>query len=163
MLNTAITRGDGADHPVGRAHCSGKSGSASKRAFVSKNQGGREMSTRTISKIAATAAVVLALGVSRVALAQPTEAAVENAKTAKDHEAIAQSYDAEAKDLQAKATLHQNMAKHYGGPSYGKGSSQGSGAMEHHCKQIASTYEAAAKEAEAMAADHREMAKKAGK
>ena len=121
------------------------------------------MSTRTISKIAATAAVVLALGVSRVALAQPTEAAVENAKSAKDHEAIAQSYDAEAKGLRAKATLHQNMAKHYGEASYAKGASHGSGAMENHCKKLASSYEAAAKDADAMAADHREMAKEAGK
>ena len=118
---------------------------------------------RTISKIAATAAVVLALGVSRAALAQPTEDAVENAKGAKDHEAIAQSYDTEAKGLRDKAKLHQNMARRYGGPSYSKGASHGSGAMENHCKKLASSYEAAAKDADAMAADHREMAKEAGK
>ena len=117
---------------------------------------------RTIGKIGAVSVVVLALGASRIALGQPTEQAVENAKTAKDHEAVAQSYDDEAKALRAKATLHQNMARHYAGPSYSK-SSGGSTAMENHCKKLASGYADTAKDAEALAGDHRAMAKEAGK
>lgn len=117
---------------------------------------------RTTSKVAVVAAIALALGAPQASSAQPTEAAVESAKTAKDHEAVAQGYDAEAKALREKATFHQNMAKRYGGPSYSK-APHARGSMEGHCKKLAASYEATAKDAESMAAAHRDMAKEAGK
>jgi hypothetical protein len=116
------------------------------------------MIMRTIGRIAIVAAIILGLGAPRAGWAQPTDEAVENAKTAQDHEAIAQSYDAEAKALREKATFHQNQAKRYGGPSYSK-AHHASGSMDSHCKKLASSYEAAAKDADAMAAAHRDMAK----
>ena len=116
---------------------------------------------RTLNKIVIVPAVLLALATGQTAFAQPSEDAVESAKSAKDHEAIAQSYDAEAKALRAKAATHESMAKRYGGPSYSK-ARHSRGSMESHCKKLAASYEATAKDAEGTAADHREMAKEAG-
>ena len=118
---------------------------------------------RLFTKAALIAAIGLALAAPQAVLAQPTDAEIEKAKTPADHEAIAKSYDAEAKALQEKAEIHKNQAKHYGTATYTKAGPVGSAAMESHCKKIAASYEAAAKDAEAMAAAHRAMAKSAGK
>jgi hypothetical protein len=96
------------------------------------------------------------------ALAGPTADAVEKAQTPADHEAIAKTYDEEAKALRAKANDHRQMARRYSRPASFKGSRVG-GAMEGHCKKLASNYDETAESAEALAADHREMAKEAGK
>jgi hypothetical protein len=97
-----------------------------------------------------------------VAVAGPAPEAVESAKTPADHEAIAKSYDAEAKELRAKAQNHRQMARRYSRPASFKGS-HAAGAMEGHCKRLASSYDQTAEAAEALATDHREMAKEAGK
>ena len=89
-------------------------------------------------------------------------AAIENAKTAADHEAIAAYYDAEAKAARAKAEKHRKMAAAYGKhpkPAGGKGSrSQVYRTIEPHCGKLVASYEAAAQEFAAMAASHREAA-----
>lgn len=106
---------------------------------------------------------ILALALTAsVAWAGPSPEAVENAKTPADHEAIAKSYDAEAKELREKATNHRQMARRYSQPASFKGS-HAAGAMEGHCKRLASSYDQAAESAAALAADHRDMAKEVGK
>ena len=88
--------------------------------------------------------------------------AVENAKTAADHEAIAAYYEGEAKDVRAKASKHRSM-----GANYNKHAAHGGGkgvrtplnkSMPPHCEKLAADYDAAAKEYDAMAAAHREEA-----
>lgn len=88
--------------------------------------------------------------------------AIENAKTASDHEAIAAYYDTEAKAARAEAERHRRM-----GAAYGKHPAAGGGkgirsplskTMPPHCNELVTTYETAAKDYEAMAAAHREAA-----
>ena len=88
--------------------------------------------------------------------------AIENAKTAADHEALAAYFDGEAKAARATAERHRRMAALYGKhpmPSGAKGTRASLGrTMPPHCDKLVASYEAAAAEYEAMAAAHREMA-----
>lgn len=88
--------------------------------------------------------------------------AVENAKTAADHEAIAAYFESEAKEARAKAEKHRSM-----GANYNKHAAHGglkgvrtplNRSMPPHCEKLAGTYNAAAQEYDAMAAAHREEA-----
>ena len=89
-------------------------------------------------------------------------AAIENAKTAADHEAIAASYDAEAKAATATAERHRAM-----GDAYKKSSKAPAGkgnrmaiyrTMPDHCGDLVEDYKKAAHEYEKMAAAHRKAA-----
>jgi len=89
-------------------------------------------------------------------------AAIENAKTAADHEAIADYYDAAAKAARATAEEHRKMAAAYGkkpkpGGSKGLRSSVYR-TIGTHCEKLIASYETDAQEYEAMAASHREAA-----
>jgi len=88
--------------------------------------------------------------------------AIENAKTAADHEAIAAYYDAEAKAARATAEEHRKMAATYRSfraPAGAKGvRSTLHRTMPEHCDKVVASYEAAAAEFEGMAAAHREAA-----
>lgn len=90
--------------------------------------------------------------------------AVENAKTAADHEAIAAFFEGEAKEANARAKRHRAMGSTYKKHQQhsmpaGKGvPSKLNKTMPPHCDQLATTYDAAAKEYEAMAAAHHEEA-----
>ena len=76
---------------------------------------------------------------------------VKGAKTAGDHEMIAEYYDKEAADNQQKAELHKTMRN-----VYFKGS------MPAHCYSLAKAYQQAADQDKALAAGQRQMAKQAG-
>ena len=76
---------------------------------------------------------------------------VKDAKTAGDHEMIAEYYDKEAADNQQKAELHKTM-----GNVYFKGSAPA------HCHYLAQAYQQAADQDKALAAAQRQMAKGAG-
>jgi len=76
---------------------------------------------------------------------------VKNAKTAGDHEMIAEYYDKEAADNQQKAELHKTM-----GNVYFKGPAPA------HCHYLAQAYQQAADQDKALAATQRQMAKGAG-
>jgi len=76
---------------------------------------------------------------------------VKDAKTAGDHEMIAEYYDKEAADNQQKAELHKTM-----GNVYFKGPAPA------HCHYLAQAYERAADQDKALAAAQRQMAKGAG-
>lgn len=82
-------------------------------------------------------------------------AKVTAAKSAADHEALAESYAAEAKEAEARAAAHDKMAASYKG--LGK-----TGAMhETHCAAIAKRERENAKDLNALADAHRTQAKAA--
>ena len=116
---------------------------------------------RTNSIIAASiAALGLVLSVSMpvtvARAADVTESQVASARTASDHEAIAASYDADAKAADENAAEHVAMAKAYRGLDQ-----KGGASMASHCNRLVEQYRAAAKEYRSLAAEHREMAKTA--
>src|SRR6516164_10720477 len=76
---------------------------------------------------------------------------VKDAKTAGDHEMIAEYYDKEAADNQQKAELHKTM-----GNVYFKGPAPA------HCHYLSQAYQQAADQDKALAAAQRQMAKQAG-
>ena len=107
--------------------------------------------------------ISLILGVPARALdAADLPAAIENATTAADHEAIAAYYDAEAKAATATAERHRVMADAYKktpkAPA-GKGNRLAIyRTMPDHCGDLVKDYKAAAHEYEKMAAAHRKAA-----
>jgi hypothetical protein len=107
----------------------------------------------------------LTLGVSTRALALDAAdlpAAIENAKTPADHEAIAAYYDAEAKAASAAVEQHRAMATAYAKPvkpAGGKGTRLSVyRTMPGHCDDLVKDYKAAAHQYEKMAAEHRKIA-----
>ena len=76
---------------------------------------------------------------------------VKNAKTAGDHEMIAEYYDKEAADNAQKVQLHLSMRNVYF-----------KGPMPAHCYYLAKAYQQAADQDKALAAAQRQMAKQAG-
>jgi hypothetical protein len=89
--------------------------------------------------------------------------AIENAKTAADHEGIAVYYDGEARAAHAMADRHRDMARSYAKhprPSGAKGPRPPiAQRMRRHCERRVESYEAAAQEFEATAASIRLEAK----
>ncbi len=83
---------------------------------------------------------------------------VENAKTAKDHQAIAGHFEEEAAGFDAKAATHERLAKQYKmGAGIGpKGNSSG---LANHCNSLVKNLKASAADAREMARLHREFAK----
>jgi hypothetical protein len=91
--------------------------------------------------------------------------AIENAKTAADHEAIAAYFDEQAKEARAAAARHEKMGATYKkhpptSPKSGSGHAFHA-QMGEHCDDLVSQYEEAARDYEAMAAAHRAEAKAA--
>ena len=82
--------------------------------------------------------------------------AVQNAKTAADHDALARHYDDAAKDMTAKVDEHKKLLAEYQSRKgmYGKHAQD----LINHCQGLIRIYEQAAGENRAMAKSHREMA-----
>lgn len=82
---------------------------------------------------------------------------IESAKSKADQEALAAQYEQEAKELQAKAEEHKEMAKAY--------SRNPAMEVKHglvtHCEKLAREYAEAAKEDLALAKLHHQLAEKA--
>lgn len=95
-------------------------------------------------------------GVSTSSIAADAEMAAPS--TAEQHGAEAAKYEAEARDLEAKAERHKNLATSYRARASG-GDKQSASlrSLEKHCKNLAKAYAAAAAEAREMAKMHREM------
>lgn len=87
-------------------------------------------------------------------------AKIAAAKTAADHDAIAAEFEQEAKDLDAKAALHADMAKHYGMDQYAH---QKKPSLKNHCENLSASLKKAAEQAREMAKLHHDLAQKAGK
>jgi len=111
------------------------------------------------SIVAAGLVFSVATPVSIAQAAGVTEAQIAAARTAADHEAIAASYDAEAKAAEETAARHESMAKTYksAGAMGTKGGSRQ--AMISHCNRLVTQYRAAAQEYRSLATEHRAMAK----
>ena len=105
-------------------------------------------------------AIFLAQPVSRAAAQPDLPAKIAAAKTAADHDAIAAEFEQEAKDLDAKAALHADMAKHYGMDQYGH---QKKPSLKKHCEDLTASLKKSAEQAREMAKLHHELAQKAGK
>jgi hypothetical protein len=89
---------------------------------------------------------------------------VANAKTAADHERIAQYFDSVATKYEAESKKHEEEASYYAvHPTPATGKQQGfySQSMQRHCPNLAAKLKEAAQEARLIAAGHREMAKEA--
>jgi hypothetical protein len=98
-----------------------------------------------------------AVGAPRPLLAgQDLGAKVAEAKTAADHEAIADVYEKQAKAFEAAAERHQGVADEYAKASYRQ-----SQEAEAHASALAAGLRQAAKEASRLARMHRELAKSA--
>jgi hypothetical protein len=105
-------------------------------------------------------AALLVLPASRGDAQADLSAKIAAAKTAADHEAITADFEQEAKDLEAKATLHADMAKHYGMEQYAH---QRKPSLKKHCENLSASLKKAAEEASEMAKLHHQLAQKAGK
>lgn len=82
--------------------------------------------------------------------------ALANMKTPADHEAIAEYYEKEGAENEAKAKLHHKIQHRY--VSFRLKPVD----MGEHCDAIAKLYQKAADQDKALAAGHRAMAKKVG-
>lgn len=83
---------------------------------------------------------------------------VETAKTAKDHEEIANAFDQEAADFDDKAAQHEKLANQYK-KGAGVGPKGNPTALAHHCDNLVKNLKASAADAREMAKLHREVAK----
>jgi hypothetical protein len=103
---------------------------------------------------------ILFPGAARALDAAELPNAIENAKTAADHEAIAEALEAQAKEARAAAKRHRQMSAAYKKHPPTSGSkgvrSPLHQTMPPHCDKLVSDYEAAAAEYEAMAGAHRD-------
>ena len=105
----------------------------------------------------------LALPISYAPAAEDMDIAskVQAAKTAADHQALAEHFDQQAAEATKNAALHRRMGESYKGfaTSIGKGS--GVSSMPQHCEALAKNFEAEADHYKAMAQTHRDLAKAA--
>jgi hypothetical protein len=86
-----------------------------------------------------------------------TQAQIEAAQTAEQHEAIAKSYDDEAVAAERSADSHAKLVQ-----TYRLGFNKTSGAsMANHCLRLEESFRSAAVEYRMLAKEHREMAAKA--
>lgn len=113
--------------------------------------------------------VAVAVGLTLAALtlfSQPIRAevtidnvstSIANAKTAADHEAIAQYFEGQAARARKDAEAHREMLKAY--ERFGTGKEQ----MNHasHCKDAIRSFENLAKDYDALAKEHMQMGKNA--
>jgi hypothetical protein len=104
--------------------------------------------------------VTLVMLATRVDAQGDLSAKIAAAKTAADHEAIAAELDQEAKDLETKAVLHADMAKHYAMDQYAHTPKPN---LQKHCEDLSANLKKAAGQAREMAKLHRGLAQKAAK
>jgi len=122
------------------------------------------MKTSTVIYSAAFVVVVLLLQpileVSASA-ADLSPEAIEGARTAADHTALADAYDKLAADARAEAAKHRRMQAAYRRATGRKHAGGTGGSMRFHCGQLVTRYEDTAAEAEMLADLHRQMATRA--
>ena len=87
---------------------------------------------------------------------------IANARTAADHERIAQHFDAEAAQWEAEANTHEELAQYYRrNPDPAAWRYSRSPRAFEHCDSLVKDLRRASQESRQLAADHREMAKEA--
>ena len=83
------------------------------------------------------------------------EKMIQNAKTAVDHQAIADYYAREAAAAKAKADLHRKMGEDY---KKAGGALAGKTHFHEHCEALVRSFESLAKDYAALAEAHQKMA-----
>jgi hypothetical protein len=86
---------------------------------------------------------------------------IATAKTAADHQALADYYTRQAAEARAQVATHKKMAAQYSMSSVGKQATKTH--FHQHCEALIRSYEAEAKEYDALAKAHHDMAVEAGK
>jgi hypothetical protein len=119
--------------------------------------------TLALSVAAMTAIVVVAVSTFRALGADETsiEKMIATAKTASDHEAIANYYKQQAADGRAKADMRKKMAEQYSMSGIGNQATKTH--FHQHCEALIRSYQTQANEFDALAKAHQDMAAKAGK
>lgn len=114
------------------------------------------MIKKTLIGLSAAALCVALSGPVVAQAAEDMSAKIAAAKTAADHEALADDYTKQAEEAEANAKAHENMAKAYKG--LGK---TGQYHADTHCASLAAGYRTQAKQLKDLAAAERAAAKKA--
>ena len=87
---------------------------------------------------------------------------IANAKTAQDHQRVADHYTAKAEQFEAEATEHaEEAAKYRANPNMHEMKHPGSPQTASHCESMARSLRDAARQARQLAEDHQAMAKSA--
>ena len=125
------------------------------------NSMNRKSSCLTLSACAGLLALSLTLGGYALSAGQESSLVqkIESAKTRADYEALAASYEQEAKSLQAKAEEHKEMGKAYSKIGHLKEKHN----LVQHCDRLVEKYKGAAQESLTLAKLNRELAAKAQK
>ncbi|HYE36922.1 hypothetical protein [Methylocaldum sp.] len=84
--------------------------------------------------------------------------AVQSAKTGADHQALADHYEAVARDMENKAEEHRQILAEFRKDPHDYPREYKGGSFEAHCKRLIDIYERAAAANRDMAEDHRQMA-----
>jgi hypothetical protein len=84
--------------------------------------------------------------------------ALQSAKTPADHQALADHYEAVAKDMEQKAEEHRQILAQFRKDPHDYPREYKSGSFEAHCERLIDIYERAAEANRDMAEDHRRMA-----
>ena len=116
-----------------------------------------------LSVAALTVIVAFALPTFRAVAAAETsiDKMIATAKTASDHEAIANYYKQQAADARSKADMHKKMAEQYSMSGIGNQATKTH--FHQHCEALVRSYQTEANEYDALAKAHQDMAAKAGK
>ena len=126
------------------------------------------LAVSAVATLMLTAVVSVPAGAAKAKILNQSELKnlIANAKTAADHERIAQYFDSETTKYQVEAKDHNELAASY--QSFAststipyKAAATANFRNAEHCNGIASQLRNAAEEARQLAADHREMAKQA--
>ena len=115
-----------------------------------------------LSVAALTAIVAFAVPTFRVLAAEEMsiEKMIATAKTASDHEAIANYYKQQATDARSKVAMHQKMAEQYSMSGIGNQATKTH--FHQHCEALIRSYQTEANEYDALAKAHQDMAAKGG-
>ena len=116
-----------------------------------------------LSVAALTVIVAFALPTFRAVAAAETsiDKMIATAKTASDHEAIANYYKQQAAEARSKADMHKKMAEQYSMSGIGNQATKTH--FHQHCEALVRSYQTQANEFDALAKAHQDMAAKAGK
>ena len=116
-----------------------------------------------LSVAALTVIVAIALPTFRAVAAAETsiDKMIATAKTASDHEAIANYYKQQAAEARSKADMHKKMAEQYSMSGIGNQATKTH--FHQHCETLVRSYQTQANEFDALAKAHQDMAAKAGK
>ena len=116
-----------------------------------------------LSVAALTTIILLAVPTLRAVAAEEMsiDKMIATAKTASDHEAIANYYKQQAAEARSKADMHKKMAEQYSMSGIGNQSTKTH--FHQHCEALVRSYQTQANEFDALAKAHQDMAAKAGK